>query len=133
MQFTTLLLTALGVATATTAAIIEAREQTLYCNGQPYLASQYTCYNGNLLCPISNGVIYQPCGTACYDPANYGCSNGKLVPVGTCNGQTFDKNTYVCVSNHLCPVGYPNLCGTNPGACYKTSQYKCVNGQLVQV
>jgi len=57
--------------------------------------TQYTCYpqNGNLLCPITSGIIFQPCGQACFDPANYGCKNGQLVPVGKCNGQVYDKNS----------------------------------------
>ncbi|KAF8249970.1 hypothetical protein K440DRAFT_581657 [Wilcoxina mikolae CBS 423.85] len=119
------------IALASSAALEQRSLQ--YCGTQPYYTNKYTCYpqNNNLLCPISSsGTIFQPCGTACFDPANYTCINGKLAPVGICNGQVYDKNSYVCVNNFLCPISFPNVCGK---ACYKTSEYKCVNGKLVQV
>ncbi|KAI5819588.1 hypothetical protein BZA77DRAFT_304413 [Pyronema omphalodes] len=128
MQFSTLAL--LSAVTVASAATIQQRALK-YCGSQPYDTNKYTCYpqNSNLLCPITNGVIYQPCGQACFDPANYGCQDGKLVPTGTCNGQVYDKNSYVCVNNFLCPTTHPNVCGT---ACYKLSEYHCDNGKLVQ-
>ncbi|TGZ79186.1 hypothetical protein EX30DRAFT_355837 [Ascodesmis nigricans] len=127
MKFTSALV-ALAAATSASAAALTSRG-IHDCAGQPYYPDSYTCY-GDLLCPILNGVIYQPCGRACFDPANYGCQYGQLVPVSTCNGQVYDKNSYVCVSNHLCPKTHPNLCGE---ACYSLSQYTCKKGQLVQV
>jgi len=127
MHFSQIFLGVLSLVGAATAIVVE--RQTLYCGTQPYLAKDYTCYPGNLLCPITGGVIYQQCGVACYDPANYGCDNGNLHPVGVCNGQTFDKNSYVCVNGFLCPKGFPNVCGT---ACYSLSQYRCEGGKLVQ-
>ncbi|KAI5842842.1 hypothetical protein BZA05DRAFT_411621 [Tricharina praecox] len=127
MQFTTFttLLTLLFVAITASAAPVR------MCGTQPYEIDKYTCYpqNNNLLCPILHGVIYQPCGVACFDPSNYSCVNGELRPVGVCNGQVFDKNSYVCVNYFLCPVGFPNVCGT---ACYNLSQYRCEDGKLVQ-
>ncbi|CUS07979.1 unnamed protein product [Tuber aestivum] len=131
MQLTTYILasfTLLSTALANPVGNLVERE-ILYCGSQPYHPEDYTCYPGNKLCPITGGVIYQPCGAACFDPANYTCINGELRPVGTCNGQVYDKNSYVCVENHLCPKTHPNLCGE---ACYSLSQYHCVNGQLVQ-
>ncbi|KAG0134735.1 hypothetical protein HOY82DRAFT_577232 [Tuber indicum] len=134
MQFTTYVLATFTLISAALASPVNnlVERQLQYCGTQPYYPQDYTCYpaNNNLLCPISNGVIFQPCGQACFDPANYGCVNGQLVPVGNCNGQVYDKNSYVCVSNHLCPKTHPNLCGE---ACYSLSQYRCNNGQLVQV
>jgi hypothetical protein len=109
MQFTTLFTTLFLAASASAGVITDRSLQ--YCGSQPYYTDkacplhlpslcptnkrQYTCYpqNNNLLCPITDGIIYQPCGQACYDPANYGCSYGQLVPVGKCNGQVYDKNS----------------------------------------
>ncbi|PUU75875.1 carbohydrate binding-domain-containing protein [Tuber borchii] len=133
MQFTTYILATFALISAALATPVGGlvERDLLQCGSQQYDPKNYTCYadDNNLLCPISNGVIFQPCGPACFDPANYTCINGQLAPVGNCNGQVFDKNSYVCVNNHLCPVGFPNLCGE---ACYSLSQYHCVNGQLVQ-
>ncbi|KAF8463094.1 hypothetical protein BDZ91DRAFT_698618 [Kalaharituber pfeilii] len=138
MQFTTIVAALLATATAVVASpVIEARgDEIFYCAEQPYKKSDYTCYpkNNYLLCPITGGVVYLPCGNrpwgACYDPANYGCNNGQLYPVSTCNGIHFDKNSYVCVDGFLCPKTHPNRCGD---ACYNTSQYWCDNGKLKQV
>jgi len=105
----------------------------LYCGSQPYYPSAYTCYHNhnNLLCPILGGVKYKPCGPACYDPAEYECVNGQLVPCGSCKGQVYDKNTYVCVDGkQLCPKTAPNACGI---ACYDSAHYYCWRGQLRQV
>jgi len=126
MQFITIITALFAASTATAVALT--KRDPLYCGTQPYFPQRYTCY-GNLLCPITDGIIYQPCGPACFNPANYGCQNGQLVPVGNCNGQVYDKNSYVCIGNQLCPITHPNACGT---ACYKLSEYKCVNGQLQQ-
>ncbi|RPA97256.1 hypothetical protein L873DRAFT_1691613 [Choiromyces venosus 120613-1] len=130
MQFATYILatfTLISAALASPAGTL-AKRDLKYCGTQPYYTENYTCY-GNLLCPIINNVIYQPCGPACFNPANYGCVNGQLVPVGSCNGQVYDQNSYVCVDGHLCPTGAPNLCGI---ACYNLTYYRCENGQLVQ-
>ncbi|KAA8904176.1 hypothetical protein FN846DRAFT_813651 [Sphaerosporella brunnea] len=129
MQFLVVITTIALAASASAGVIVE--RALRYCDKQPYYDDKYTCYpqNGYLLCPISGGVIYQPCGKACFNPADYGCINGQLVPTGTCNGQVYDKNSYVCVNNFLCPKAFPNVCGT---ACYSLSQYHCENGHLVQ-
>ncbi|KAL7270937.1 hypothetical protein RUND412_006341 [Rhizina undulata] len=125
MQFTTLVLTFVTfVATAM------ATPQIYYCGTQPYYKSDYTCFAGDMLCPIMDGVVYLPCGAACYDPANYSCKDGALEPVGDCGGVAFDHNSYVCVDGELCPTGYPNRCGQ---ACYMLSQYTCDNGVLKPV
>jgi len=141
MQLSTVFATLVAIASASLAQaspIIETRQPggTFYCGPQPYSKSAYTCYpsNGNALCPISNGVALLPCNSgvnlACYDPSNYGCSNGHLYPVSNCAGIQFDKNSYVCVDGHLCPKTHPNRCGQN---CYNLAQYWCDNGILKQV
>nr|GFD60459.1 hypothetical protein [Tanacetum cinerariifolium] len=54
--------------------------------------SQYTCWGGNFLCPVLSGEATLACGgTACYNPREYSCTNGKLgppaeVPPPTCGG-----------------------------------------------
>lgn len=135
MQFTTAFAAFVALASATLASagpVVEARAESIfYCGKQPYrksevssnpcqatfnlqslivISSQYTCYpkNGNLLCPIVNGVVYFPCGWgktgACYDPSNYGCKNGKLYLLDNCGGVVYDHNSVrpsVKIS-HLC-------------------------------
>lgn len=41
--------------------------------------SQYTCYDGDFLCPILNSEPTLRCGEDCYLPEMYSCSNGELV------------------------------------------------------
>ncbi|KAI5838801.1 carbohydrate binding-domain-containing protein [Morchella snyderi] len=131
MQFTTVIIAFVALATSIFASPILEEREIKYCGSQPYDPTKYTCFQGQYLCPIQGGVVYQNCGIACYNPAEYACKNGQLTPVTTCNGQVFDKNSYVCINNQqLCPTTHPNLCGK---ACYKTSEYKCVNGVLQQV
>jgi hypothetical protein len=140
MQFSTAFATLVAIASASlveASPVIEARQPggIFYCGTQPYYKSDYTCYpgNGNALCPIVGGVIYLACGSgasaACYDPSNYGCSNGKLYLVSNCGGIPFDKNSYVCIDGHLCPKTHPNRCGQH---CYSLAQYWCDNGVLKQ-
>ncbi|KAK4552476.1 hypothetical protein LTR86_010319 [Recurvomyces mirabilis] len=49
------------------------------CGDAYYLPSQYTCYDGDFLCPVSNGEPLLRCGGACYRPEMYSCSNGELI------------------------------------------------------
>jgi len=49
------------------------------CGDAYYLSSQYTCYNGDFLCPVLNGEATLRCGPACYRPEMYRCVNGELV------------------------------------------------------
>ncbi|KAK3117370.1 hypothetical protein LTR53_001360 [Teratosphaeriaceae sp. CCFEE 6253] len=49
------------------------------CGEAYYLTSQYTCYDGDFLCPVLDGAPTLRCGPACYSPAMYGCSDGELV------------------------------------------------------
>jgi hypothetical protein len=49
------------------------------CGEAFYYPDKYTCYPGNFLCPILDGVPTLKCGEDCYLPSMYGCSNGELV------------------------------------------------------
>ncbi|RPA71544.1 hypothetical protein BJ508DRAFT_315512 [Ascobolus immersus RN42] len=133
MQYLTFVLAALTTLAAATPMPEAVQERgVIYCGSQPYYPEAYTCYkqNNNLLCPILSGTIYQPCGKACFNPSDYGCTNGQLVPVGKCNGQVYDKNSYVCANgNQLCPKAAPNACGK---ACFDSKHYWCKNGVLQQ-
>jgi hypothetical protein len=51
----------------------------LPCNDAYYLPSQYTCYDGDFLCPVLDGEPTLRCGPACYRPEMYGCSDGELI------------------------------------------------------
>ena len=54
----------------------------LSCGSAQYLPSQYTCFNGNFLCPIIDGDATQQCGDACYSTSAYTCYNGQLIGLG---------------------------------------------------
>ena len=49
------------------------------CGDAYYFPTEYTCYDGNFLCPIENGEPLLQCGPACYKPEMYSCSNDQLV------------------------------------------------------
>lgn len=63
-----------------------------YCGRAPYRAGEYTCWDGEFLCPVLGGDATLACGrTACYNPREYSCADGKLgtpaeVPPPTCGG-----------------------------------------------
>ncbi|KAF2453784.1 carbohydrate binding-domain-containing protein [Lineolata rhizophorae] len=113
-----------------------------WCGSARYDPAQYTCFDGDFLCPIENGEPTLRCGDACYKQDAYGCSNGVLVPndpsdpdlLLSCGDAKYSPSQYVCFDNgFLCPVinGNPTLrCGD---ACYNYDQYKCEDGQLVQI
>ena len=48
------------------------------CGEAYYLPSQYSCYNGDFLCPVLNGEALLRCGHACYRPEMYSCNDGGL-------------------------------------------------------
>ncbi|KAF4556484.1 Endo-1,3(4)-beta-glucanase-like protein 1 [Elsinoe fawcettii] len=48
------------------------------CGFARYYREEYTCYDGDFLCPIASGRPTLRCGPDCYDPNVYGCSNGRL-------------------------------------------------------
>jgi len=72
-----IVLSALGLAAA---------ENLADCGGARYYPSQYTCYDGNFLCPKINAVATKRCGSACYPPGMYTCTNNKLVLLPADNG-----------------------------------------------
>ncbi|KAL2267384.1 hypothetical protein VTJ83DRAFT_4661 [Remersonia thermophila] len=51
-------------------------EDIHFCGPAPYYPSQYTCYDGNFLCPILYGQPTLRCGEACYSPDMYFCGAG---------------------------------------------------------
>nr|GAT57988.1 predicted protein [Mycena chlorophos] len=101
---------------------------------------QYYCYEGNYLCPVNNGTIWQRCNQDCYDPNAYACANGTaLVQTGNntsanvqCGDAWYNPTMYVCdydgpdSNGTLCPRK-PNgetsqACGA---ACFYPDQYTC--------
>ncbi|KAF7313101.1 hypothetical protein MKEN_00996000 [Mycena kentingensis (nom. inval.)] len=117
------------------------REELLSCGQSNYYPSQYNCFEGDFLCPITNGQNSLRCGNDCYFVKDYACENGSLSQVsGTdpaadglrnCGEARYHPSQYVCLpGNFLCPnanAGPMLRCGD---ACYLTSQYRCTNGQL---
>lgn len=49
------------------------------CGDAYYYPSKYTCYEGDFLCPVLDGVPTLKCGTACYLASMYSCANDELV------------------------------------------------------
>ncbi|KAK3314342.1 hypothetical protein B0H66DRAFT_607568 [Apodospora peruviana] len=51
-----------------------------YCGDAPYFPSEYTCYDGAKLCPISYGIPTLPCAAdgACYHAGMYECGRNGL-------------------------------------------------------
>jgi len=49
------------------------------CGAAYYHPAQYTCYEGDFLCPMINGKATLRCGEDCYLPDRYSCSNNHLV------------------------------------------------------
>ncbi|KAK5125309.1 hypothetical protein LTR85_000418 [Meristemomyces frigidus] len=56
-----------------------ANKALLPCGDAYYLQAQYTCYDGDFLCPIFNGEPTLRCEDACYEPKMYGCDNDELI------------------------------------------------------
>ncbi|OSS53332.1 hypothetical protein B5807_02882 [Epicoccum nigrum] len=88
-----------------------------YCGTAPYRPGTYTCWGGNFLCPVLNGEATLACGgtsqstTACYNPREYTCTDGKLgspveVPPPTCNGLYatcgYNGNLPCCSDKYFC-------------------------------
>ncbi|CAK5270065.1 unnamed protein product [Mycena citricolor] len=120
--------------------------QTLLdCGESQYNPADYTCFDGDFLCPILdpqgfNDVdVLLRCGDACYSTNHYTCNGTTLetVPIGSnlleqCGDARFYTQDYVCINeSFLCPivdhVGYLR-CGD---ACYSPFDYKCTDNALV--
>jgi len=84
------------------------------------------------------GPNEQACGSACYNPSQYYCSNGTLLcPTGweICVGVCFNPALYDCVDigtvdpetgepiSGLCPEGYEGCAGQ----CFDPNSYTCFN------
>lgn len=69
-------LTAVGAINAQYTASCTNDSQLQDCGNQRYCPDNYTCYNGNELCPVQDGVEYKACYNgvtyACYNPYVYG-------------------------------------------------------------
>ncbi|KAJ7640037.1 carbohydrate binding-domain-containing protein [Mycena polygramma] len=89
---------------STLAATLITAQNLTSCGSAMYDPSQYTCYDGDFLCPIVNGDVYRKCGDDCYSTTGYNCIDGDF----------------------LCPIGEAK-CGD---ACYDTNQYNCFSGEL---
>lgn len=68
----------LTLALAAAATLVFA-EDLKTCGTAQYYPSQYTCFDGNFLCPIDAGTPTLRCGDACYLQSQYACSNNALV------------------------------------------------------
>ncbi|KAJ7137145.1 carbohydrate binding-domain-containing protein, partial [Mycena epipterygia] len=73
------------------------------CGSANYDPTQYTCFNGTLLCPIVNGTEYLACGDSCYPPNLYSCDGDFLCPFGdlNCAGACYNPELFVCISDRL--------------------------------
>jgi hypothetical protein len=68
------------------------------CGDAYYSSDDYTCYDGNFLCPLINGQRTLRCGPDCYLPSTYSCNGDQLVgPLSlgsaTSNNTTTPSNT----------------------------------------
>ncbi|KAJ7049218.1 carbohydrate binding-domain-containing protein [Mycena amicta] len=120
------------VLAAVLAATVSA-QTLLDCGESRYFPSQYTCFDGDFLCPITDDVDFLRCGLACYNTQDYACSNSTLEQnthdpnqLLACGEAFFSPLKYDCFDGtFLCPKyeGEASLrCGD---ACYFTEQYTC--------
>ncbi|RDL30331.1 Glycogen debranching enzyme [Venustampulla echinocandica] len=63
------------------------------CGEQFYYPSNYTCFDGNFLCPIEDRTPTLKCGGGCYLPDRYSCQDNNLVSSPTSNGQPTTNST----------------------------------------
>ncbi|KAJ6492089.1 carbohydrate binding-domain-containing protein [Mycena sanguinolenta] len=112
------------------------------CGSSNYYPSQYTCFDGDFLCPIVNGDRYIRCGNACYSTSLYSCSDTTLEPISAsgseapedCGNSQFYTSQYVCLDgNILCPVVNETATLNCGSACYDPTQYDCTYDMLTPV
>ncbi|KAF5386361.1 hypothetical protein D9757_006666 [Collybiopsis confluens] len=128
------------VLTALFTSFVAAQDDSLLnCGESRYHPSQYTCFDGSVLCPIISGDIYIRCGNACYSTDQYSCSDNVLEPYNPngpdtledCGAARFQPSQYVCLDgDFLCPIIDGDLSLRCGDACYLPSQYQCSNGNL---
>ncbi|KAF7358839.1 hypothetical protein MSAN_01223600 [Mycena sanguinolenta] len=101
------------VATAVLASVSVVAETLQDCGSSRYYPSQYTCFDGNFLCPITNGDIYIRCGDACYSTSMYSCSNTTLEPINKNGPETLEDcgNSRFYPSQASAPFYLPRFLG----------------------
>ncbi|KAJ7452615.1 carbohydrate binding-domain-containing protein [Mycena latifolia] len=86
------------------AANLVAGQTLASCGSSNYDPTQYTCYDGDFLCPIVDGDVYQKCGGDCYSTTEYSCFNGDfLCPFARkqCGETCYDPDKYDCFDDEL--------------------------------
>jgi hypothetical protein len=114
-----------------------ARSEVLQaCGDAFYSASNYTCYDGEFLCPILNGVKTLRCGPDCYLPSMYlyvllcestghtllnlyRCSGSRLIQVSASSTTSSVTCTETANQFHLSDPPYENYFYSN---CHSSSQ-----------
>lgn len=79
------------------------------CGFARYYSAEYTCYDGDFLCPIIDGKATLRCGPDCYDPAVYSCANDRLV-----QGPSNTTTTIQPASNASPDNGSSTQCSSGP-------------------
>ncbi|KAF8193861.1 carbohydrate binding-domain-containing protein [Mycena galopus ATCC 62051] len=131
------------ILTAFAAFTVVAAEDLQSCGGSNYFPSQYTCFDGDFLCPIVNGVITIRCGQACYSTTQFSCSDTNLVPFSPNEPATlencgnfiqFDPSQSVCLDDDfLCPIINGDVTLRCDQTCYTPSQSGCALNQIYPV
>lgn len=109
-----------SASTTTAAATATATATTGYttsgtCNGTPFTTGQYVCWGNKQLCQVNQGVVYQACSGACYDPSLYSCPNGFLLPTtakATTSTTSTKKTTTTSSSSSTTATGRPKMMTT---------------------
>ncbi|KAJ7192095.1 carbohydrate binding-domain-containing protein [Mycena pura] len=117
-------------------------EDLLSCGDAMYFPSQYTCFDGNFLCPIINGDRNLRCGADCYSTSQYTCSDDTLQlkpqdgadTLENCGDARFSASQYVCFDgDFLCPIIDGTATLRCDDACFDPTQYTCTDGALSPV
>jgi len=101
-------------------------------SGGATLIVQYESGSSGNACNCTSGR--ECCGTQCFNPSSYVCSDGILCPVGTTRCGTsnicYDPVKYNCTQpgNRLCP-SKTVPCGPS---CIDSAVYSCCNNQVVR-
>ncbi|KAJ6492091.1 carbohydrate binding-domain-containing protein [Mycena sanguinolenta] len=82
------------ITTVVLASVGVVADTLLDCGASRYHPSQYTCFDGNFLCPIINDDIYIRCGDACYSTSMYSCSDTTLEPINKYGPETLEDCGY---------------------------------------
>ncbi|KIW01176.1 uncharacterized protein PV09_07460 [Verruconis gallopava] len=63
------------------------------CGDAFYQKSEYTCYEGDFLCPVIDGAPTLPCGQDCYNSSMYSCIGGRLTLIQTKSDHSCDNSS----------------------------------------